>query len=65
MQVFLIFFFTLVFMGSMIFNLIGPSDQEEYAKIGPFTGSIIFSLRLSLGDFDFSKLDPEFLSQHE
>lgn len=57
----MVFFFTLVFMGAMIFALtVGEKmTQEEYLKIGPFTGTIIYTLRLALGDFDFSILDSD------
>jgi len=67
LQIFLVFFITLVFMGSLIFNLIFIVDQPEYVKIGPFFGSFIYNLRMALGDFDFSMLgldddDPHQLS---
>jgi len=57
-------------MGSLIFMLIFMADQEEYTKIGPFAGSFIFNLRVSLGDFDFSMLglpesDPHKLETHK
>jgi hypothetical protein len=38
--------------------------QEEYNKIGLYMGTIIYTFRLALGDFDFSFLDSDMETQH-
>ena len=38
LQVFLMFFYTLVFVGSFLFDVIAINDAPEYRKIGPFMG---------------------------
>jgi len=55
--VFLVFFAVLVFMFSMIFDVIAKNDALEYHNISPFFGNILTTLRLALGDFDFGVLD--------
>ena len=54
LQVFLIFFFTLLFMGALAFDVLAANDAPEYRKIGPFFGQIIYVLRLSVADFHFA-----------
>ena len=54
LQVFLLFFFTLICMGSLAFDVLAANNAPEYRKIGPFLGQIIYVLRLSLGDFHFA-----------
>ena len=34
LQVFMIFFFVVIFIGSLIFDIIGDNGQPEYEKIG-------------------------------
>ena len=51
--VFMVFFFILVFMFSMIFDVIAKNDAPEYLMISPFFANILTTLRLALGDFDF------------
>ena len=43
-------------MFSMIFDVIAPNDAQEYRYIGKYAGNALTTLRLSLGDFDFSVL---------
>jgi len=44
-------------MGSLAFDLVMVNTIQEYRKVGPYAGNIIYTLRLSLGDFDFSLID--------
>lgn len=55
--VFLVFFAILVFMFSLIFDVISVNDAAEYHNIPPFVGNLLTTLRLALGDFDFGVLD--------
>lgn len=54
--VFLVFFAILVFMFSLIFDVIAKNDAAEYHNIHPFFGNFITTFRLALGDFDFGIL---------
>ena len=65
LQVFMIFFFVLIFIGSLIFDIIGDNGQAEYDKIGQFAGNFFYTLRLSLGDFDFTITQGDELDRHE
>ena len=40
----------------MVFDIIAPTPAEEYEHIGRYMGNVMTTLRLSLGDFDFSIL---------
>jgi len=44
-------------MFSLIFSVITINKGKAYSKIGDFWGNIMTTLRLSLGDFDFTVLD--------
>jgi len=58
LKVFMIFFLILIFMFSLVFDVISPNaEADEYKQIGYFLGSIFTTLRLSLCDFDFRVLD--------
>ena len=57
LKVFLCFFAVLVFMFSLIFDVIAKNDAAEYHNVPPFMGNILTTLRLALGDFDFGVLD--------
>lgn len=57
LKVFMLFFAILICMFSMIFDVISKNYSVEYQKVGPYWGNILTTLRLSLGDFDFSILD--------
>lgn len=56
LRIFMIFFFILIMMFSMIFDVIAPNKADEYKYVGYYWGNILTTLRLSLGDFDFSVL---------
>lgn len=43
----------------MIFSVMTNCNGSAYRKIGPFWGNMMTTLRLSLGDFDFSVLDDD------
>jgi len=57
LKVFMLFFFILIIMFSMIFNVIAPNPADEYRHVGLFWGNVLTTLRLSLGDFDFGVLE--------
>lgn len=59
LRVFMSFFVILIISLSAVFDVIALNDSEEYLRISPFAGNIIATLRLSLGDFDFSLLDDQ------
>jgi hypothetical protein len=54
--VFMVFFAVLVFMFSLIFDVIAKNDAAEYHNVAPFFGNLLTTLRLALGDFDFGVL---------
>lgn len=54
--VFLVFFAILVFMFSLIFDVIAKNEAPEYHDVHPFVGNFITTFRLALGDFDFGIL---------
>ena len=59
LKVFMLFFFILIIMFSMIFNVISPNPADEYRHVGLFWGNVLTTLRLSLGDFDFGVLEEQ------
>ena len=59
LQVFMLFFIILIVMFSMIFDVIAPNKSDEYRHIGKYMGNFFTTLRLSLGDFDFSVLEED------
>ena len=59
LQVFMLFFIILIVMFSMIFDVIAPNKSDEYRHIGKYMGNFFTTLRLSLGDFDFSVLQED------
>jgi hypothetical protein len=54
--VFMVFFFILVFMFSLVFDVIAKNAGPEYQLISPFFANFLTTLRLALGDFDFGIL---------
>jgi hypothetical protein len=58
LRIFLIFYMILIVMFSLIVDIIQKNDEAgEYEKIGFFSGGILTTLRLSLGDFDFKFIE--------
>lgn len=57
LQAFFVYFLSFILLGSLVFDLFGGNPSPEYALIGPFAGNIMYTLRLSLGNFDFIILD--------
>jgi hypothetical protein len=57
LKTFIVFYFILILMFSLIFDIISRNPSDEYSKIGPFMGNLMATLRLSLGDFDFGVLE--------
>ena len=65
LRVFLLFFSILIVMFSAIFDVIGKSNSEEYVNIGSFFGNVMTTLRLSLGDFEFTVLTDETMGENQ
>lgn len=59
LQTFMIFFTILIVKFSLILDVLGIDGAEEYQTLPPMFKSIISTLRLTLGDFEF-----EILSEH-
>ena len=57
LQAFFVYFMSFIFIGSLVFDLLGGNPSHEYREIGPFSGNVMYTLRLSLGNFDFSTLE--------
>jgi hypothetical protein len=57
LMVFLLFFAILILMFSLIFDIISRNPSPEYEKVGPLFGNLFTTLRLSLGDFDFTVME--------
>ena len=57
LKVFILFFVILIIFFSLLFDIISPNNAEEYRHIGRFFGNVLTTLRISLGDFDFSVLE--------
>jgi len=65
LRIFLLFFVVLILNFSMVFDVISRNNSDEYRKVGPYVGNLLSTLRLSLGDFDFSLIeDKELTKQH-
>lgn len=52
LKVFLIFYFILIIMFSMVFNILNRNTSSEYSLLNTFTRNLLTVMRLSLGDFD-------------
>ena len=61
----MLFFIILIIMFSMIFDVIAKNDSEEYRYVGYYMGNVFTTLRLSLGDFNFSVLTGDTLTQEQ
>ena len=59
LRIFMVFFFILIVFFSIILDVIGRNNAAEYKKVGFFSGSLLSTLRLSLGDFDFTLIEGE------
>jgi len=63
---FLFFYTILIFQLSMILDVILMSNPDpNYKSVGPFIGNVLATMRISLGDFDFTELKNEHLTKHE
>jgi len=54
--VFFIFFAVVIISFSMQLDIFGRSTADEYKLIGPLFGNIFATLRLSLGDYEFTQI---------
>jgi hypothetical protein len=59
LKVFMLFFSILIVMFSAVFDVIACNKADEYMELAPFMANVMTTLRLSLGDFDFTILDKE------
>jgi hypothetical protein len=59
LRVFFLFFTLLISMFSLVFDVITINSSPDYVKVGTFVGSLIGTLRLSLGDTDFNFLEDD------
>jgi hypothetical protein len=59
LRIFMVFFSILIVFFSIILDVIGRNTAAEYSKVGFFTGGLLTTLRLSLGDFDFTLIEGE------
>ena len=59
LRIFMVFFSILIVFFSIILDVIGRNKSAEYEKVGYFTGGLLTTLRLSLGDFDFTLIEGE------
>jgi len=57
LRVFLLFYAVLMVSFSMVFNVIAHNDSPEYRMVGSVFGNLLTTMRLSLGDFDFTLLE--------
>lgn len=63
---FLFFYTILIFQLSMILDVILMSNPDpNYESVGPFIGNVLATMRISLGDFDFTELKGDHLTKHE
>jgi hypothetical protein len=63
LRVFLTFYMIMVISLSMLFDVIARNTSTEYKLVGHSFGNIFATLRLSLGDFDFSLINDEALTK--
>jgi hypothetical protein len=56
LQTFMTIFIIVIVSLSNILDIVGTSNFPEYDVIGPLWGNLFATLRLGLGDFDFSQL---------
>ena len=63
LRVFLTFYVIMVVSLSMLFDVIARNESDEYKRIGYVFGNIFATMRLSLGDFDFSLINDEPLTK--
>jgi hypothetical protein len=61
----MLFFGILVVMFAAIFDVIGKNENEDFRHVGAYTGGILWTLRLSLGDFGFGVLEGKKLNTRE
>ena len=59
LRVFCLFFFIVILSFSGVLDVFGRNDSEEYQDIGPVMANIFATLRLSLGDFDFTLIEEQ------
>lgn len=54
---FILYYLIQIVFFSMTFGVIARHDFNEYRHIGPFWGNMMFSMRLSFGNFEFGVFD--------
>lgn len=60
---FMTFYTSLILLFSLIWDIMNTQEVPIYRKIGLFSGNILATLRLSMGDSDFNCLYDETLNQ--
>jgi hypothetical protein len=67
LRVFFLFFTILIAMFSLVFDVITINNNPDYREVGTIAGSLLSTLRLSLGDTDFNFLEDDHLDsdQHQ
>lgn len=56
LKVFITFYMSFIFIGSLAFNLIGHSKQYKYSNVGSIAGTFLINLQLTVGNFDLTAL---------
>ena len=59
LRVFFLFFSLLIFLFSLIFDIVAVNENFVYREVGAFAGTLLGTLRLSMGDTDFNFLIDE------
>jgi hypothetical protein len=59
LRAFFTFYMYFIFIGALVFDLIGGNPGTEYRLVGPFFTNILFTMRISLGDFNFDLLNDQ------
>jgi hypothetical protein len=61
LRTFFVFFTILIVMFSLVFDVITINSNPDYRMVGTFAGNLLSTLRLSLGNTDFSFLEDDHL----
>ena len=59
LRVFCLFFAIVILSFSGVLDVFGRNGSEEYQDVGPVMANIFATLRLSLGDFDFTLIEEQ------
>ena len=59
LRIFFIFYLSFIYIGALIFDVIGPNPQADFRKVGSFAGNFLFTIKLTLGNMSFDILNDE------